>query len=108
MRECTIEDNTSSELIRKMSTTSYPERKASQVSISSQNGFQSQQQFHQQSFQAPQQPPYQPQPQYFPNQQPQYPPQQFNNYQPPPPQYYQQPTIPDDPTDTRPPSIWLQ
>jgi len=107
VRECNIEDNSSTELVRKMSTTSYPERKASQVSISSQNGFHSQQHFHQESFQAPQQPQYQQQPQYFASQ-PQYPPQPYNNYQPLPQYYHQQPTIPEDPTDTRPASIWLQ
>jgi len=118
VRECDIEDLTTHNLVRKMSASSYPERKPSQVSIPPQEAIIPEHQppqttFHniQPHFSAPQY--HHQQHQYHP-QQPQYHPQQpqpmYNGYLPQEhqPPYFQQPQFPEDPTDSRPPSIWLQ
>jgi len=104
VRECDIEDLTTHNLVRKMSASSYPDRKPSQVSLPPQEAIIPEHQppqstFHnvQPHFSAPQYHPQQPQPMYnvyLPQEQ-----------QPP---YFQQPQFPEDPTDSRPQSIWLQ
>merc|ERR1712198_543072 len=99
-----IEDLTTHNLVRKMSASSYPERKPSQVSIPPQEAIIPEHQAPQPTFHNVQ--PHFSAPQYH-LQQPQ---SMYNGYLPQEhqPPYFQQPQFPDDPTDSRPQSIWLQ
>jgi len=135
IRECEIEDCSNDVMTRKLSQSqaSYPERKSSTASMfghsqppshapSCVDGQyqQPQQQMYSSQHQLPQLPPAQP---HYPPMQPQYPtclPQYdaqqtfpspaFSHGQPPMQpgsQMYNFPAIPEDPTDTRPQSIWI-
>jgi len=109
VRECNIEDQSSHHMVRKMSASSYPERKPSQVSIPPQEAVIPEYQ--------PPIPEYQPhqlnhvQPHYSaPHYLPEQPQSMYNGCLPQDqhPPYFQQPQFPVDPTDSRPQSIWLQ
>jgi len=104
VRECDIEDLTTHNLVRKMSASSYPDRKPSQVSLPPQEAIIPEHQPPQSTFHNVQ--PHFSAPQYHP-QQPQ---SMYNVYLPQEqqPPYFQQPQFPEDPTDSRPQSIWLQ
>ena len=136
IRECEIEDCSNDVMTRKLSQSqaSYPERKSSTASMfghsqppshapSCVDGHfqQPPQQMYSSQHQLPQFPPAQPhylpmQPQHptclpqYDAQQTSYPPPAFSHGQPPLQpggQMYNFPAIPEDPTDTRPQSIWI-